>query len=73
MSFFFFSMIYRVYLEERQPIPVFLLGESHGQRRMVGYGLGVTKNWTLLKELSSSSTGFTLQRHTYLSFKNNPK
>ena len=39
----------------------------------MGYGPGVAKSGALLKWLSSSSIGFTLQRHTYLSFKNNPK
>ena len=31
---------------EWQPTPVFLPGESHGQRNLVGYG--VAKNWTRL-------------------------
>ena len=28
------------------PTPVFLPGGPHGQRRVVGYGRGVTKSWT---------------------------
>ena len=32
--------------KEWLPPPVFLPGESHGQRRLVGYVLVVTKNWT---------------------------
>ena len=32
-----------------QPIPVFLLGEYHGQRSLVGYVHGVTKNLTQLR------------------------
>ena len=32
-----------------QPIPVFLPGESHGQKSLAGYGPGVTKSQTLLK------------------------
>ena len=35
-----------------QPTPVFLCGESHGQRNLVGYTSRVKKNWTLLKRLS---------------------
>ena len=32
--------------EEMQPMPVFLPGQSHGQRSLVGYG--VTKSWAQL-------------------------
>ena len=28
------------------PTPVFLPGESHGQRNLVSYNPGVTKGWT---------------------------
>ena len=35
--------------------PVFLPGESHGQRRLLGYSPWVTKSQTWLKSLSSSS------------------
>ena len=36
-----------------QPTPVFLPGESHGQRSLAGYTVhGVTKSWTRLKWLS---------------------
>ena len=31
-----------------QPTPVFLPGEVHGQRSLVGYSPWVTKSWTLL-------------------------
>ena len=37
-----------------QPNPVFLPGESHGQRSLVGYIVHrVTKSWTQLKRLST--------------------
>ena len=36
-----------------QPAPVFLPGESHGQRSLVGYSLWVTKSRTQLKRLST--------------------
>ena len=32
-----------------QPTPVFLDGQSHGQRSLVGYSPWVTKTWTQLK------------------------
>ena len=32
-----------------QPTPVFLPGESHGQRSLAGYSHGVTKSQTQLK------------------------
>ena len=35
-----------------QPTPVFLLGEFHGQRSLVGYSIWVTKSRTQLKPLS---------------------
>ena len=35
-----------------QPTPVFLPGESHGQRSLVGYIHSLTKSWTRLKRLS---------------------
>ena len=37
-----------------QPTPVFLPGESHGQRSLVGCSHGVAQSWTRLKRLSSS-------------------
>ena len=37
-----------------QPTPVFLPGESHGQRSLVGYSARVAKNQTWLKWLSTS-------------------
>ena len=37
----------------RQPTPVFLPGESHGQRSLAGYGHRVPKSWTLLKGVST--------------------
>ena len=38
-----------------QPTPVFLLGEFHGQRNLVGYSHVITQNWTLLKRLSTAA------------------
>ena len=38
---------------EQQPTPVFLPGESHGQRSLVGYCPRATKSWTQLKWLST--------------------
>ena len=35
-----------------QPIPVFLPGESHGQRSLAGYSPGVVKSRTQLKQFS---------------------
>ena len=35
-----------------QHTPVFLPGESHGQRTLVGYSPWVTKRWTRLKRMS---------------------
>ena len=35
-----------------QPTPVFLPGESQGQRSLAGYRHGVPKSWTQLKQLS---------------------
>ena len=40
---------------KRQPTPVFLPGESHGQRSMAGYSPQVTKSRTWLKQLSTST------------------
>ena len=34
------------------PTPIFLTGESHGERGLMGYGHGVAKSWTRLKQLS---------------------
>ena len=31
------------------PTPIFLTGESHGERGLMGYGHGVAKSWTRLK------------------------
>ena len=36
----------------QQPTPVFLPGESYGQRSLVGYNPWVTNSWTPLKQLS---------------------
>ena len=39
-----------------QPTPVFLAGEFHGQRSLVGYIVhGVAKSWTWLKQLSTDT------------------
>ena len=37
---------------EWQPTPVFLPGESHGQRSLVGYRQWVTKSWIRLSDLT---------------------
>ena len=36
-----------------QPTPVFLPGESHGQRSFVGYSPRVAKSWTQLSDFTS--------------------
>ena len=36
-----------------QPTPVFMPGESRGQRSLMGYNPGVTKSRTRLKQLST--------------------
>ena len=41
-----------------QPIPVFLTGESHGQRHLVGYSPWVTMSWTLIKQLGMHTGNF---------------
>ena len=52
-----------------QPTPVFLPGESHGQRSLVGCRLWIAQSQTWLKRLSSSSSssraGDTTSRFTY--------
>ena len=35
-----------------QPTPIFLPGESHGQRSLVGYSPGVAKSWAWLTRLN---------------------
>ena len=35
---------------EWQPTPVFLPGESHGQRSLGGYSSGIAKSWTQLRD-----------------------
>ena len=45
-----------------QPTPVFLPGESQGQRSLVGCRLGVTQSWTRLMRLSSSSSSMTMRQ-----------
>ena len=35
-----------------QPTPVFLLGESHGQRSLVGYSPWAAKSWTRLSDFT---------------------
>ena len=37
------------------PTPVFLPGEYHGQRSLMGYSSQVAKSWTLLKQLSTNT------------------
>ena len=36
-----------------QPTPVFLPGESHGRRSLVGYSTRVTKSWARLSDFTS--------------------
>ena len=41
--------------------PVFLPGESYGQRSLAGYKVhGVTDNWVQLKQLSSAHSWFIM-------------
>ena len=55
----------------RKPTPVFLPGESHGQRSLAGYIVHrVTKGWTQLKQLTTHAfmlSGITSSplTHTY--------
>ena len=41
-----------------QPVPVFLLGKSYGQRSLGGYRLWVVKHWTWLSMLHVKSDSF---------------
>ena len=38
--------------KEMQPTPVFLPGESHGQRRLVGYSPWSCKEWDTTEQLT---------------------
>ena len=40
--------------EEMQPTPVFMAGESHGQRRLAGYGAPSRKESDTTEKLSMS-------------------
>ena len=40
------------------PIPVFLPGEFHGQRRLAGYIHGVAKSWTGLSDFHFFNMAF---------------
>ena len=42
-----------------QPTPVFLPGESQGQRSLVAAIYGITQSWTRHKQLSSSSSSIS--------------
>ena len=46
-----------------QPTPVFLPGESHGERSLVGCIYVVAQSWTRLKRLSSSSSSMCVYIH----------
>ena len=46
---------------QRQPTPVFLPGESHGQRRLVGTVPGVTKSLTSFLSLGRGRANPTIQ------------
>ena len=48
-----------IWRRARQPTPVFLPGESHGQRSLVGYSLWVEKSQTWLKLLSTKESDTT--------------
>ena len=45
-----------VWRRKWQPTPVFLPGESQGQRSLVAAIYGVAQSWTRLKQFSSSSS-----------------
>ena len=40
-----------------QPIPVFLPGESHGQRSLVGYSPWGRKDWDMTEQLTHTTCG----------------
>ena len=45
----------------KKPTPVFLPGESHGQRSLVASVPRITNSWTLLKRLSMHATSLVAQ------------
>ena len=45
------SLGWESWRREWQPTPVFLPGDFHGQKRLVGYSPWVAKNQTLTKQL----------------------
>ena len=47
----------------RQPIPVLLPGESHGQRSLVGYSQQGQKEWPKCLNTHTLSMGFSRQKH----------
>ena len=47
-----------------QPTPVFLPGESRGQRSLVGYIYGVTKSWTRLSTQKGEDQELWEQSHS---------
>ena len=49
---YFFSLCSSLWRRNRQPTPVFLPGESHGQRGLVGCGLWSCKDLDMTKQLT---------------------
>ena len=47
-----------------QPTPVFLPGESHGRRSLVGYSPWVAKSWTRLSDFTFTSLSLYSITHT---------
>ena len=49
---------------ECQPTPVFLPGECHGQRSLVGYSSGVAESWTWLSHTHTNTHTHTKTKKT---------
>ena len=47
-----YDITYMCWRRAWQSTPIFWPGDSHGQRRLVGYSPQVTQNWSRLKQLS---------------------
>ena len=50
-----FNMLSRLVITKWQPTPVFLPGESHGRRSLVGYSPRVKKSWSFSFSISPSN------------------
>ena len=48
-----------------QPIPVFLPGESHGQRSLVGYSPWGRKDWDMTEQLTHTTCGSDSKASAY--------